>query len=172
MTDEKTIEELMNKYISDLMKIYEKRAPDLEEAEEVIFPTEEETEEVAESLKEPEPDPKVEPEEEKTTLAPFYALVTTGMGAYPVEDAKVIIKNKDELVAFLVTDESGRTPKIELSAYSKESSLSPETAKTAEYTAEIIAEGFTSQKGLEVASQGTEVSVLNVNLIPNEERME
>ena len=73
---------------------------------------------------------------------------------------------------FLVTDENGNTPTVTLPAYPEKDSLSSETAREVEYSADVYAEGFQEKKNLPVSASGGAEIVLNVELTPNEERTE
>ncbi len=177
------LDEMIKKYEKELLGVYEKRNPLLKEE-----PKNDETEEraafavMAESTAQatPEPELKEAPpiiidesreNEEPTSEATFFANVTAASGAYPVSGAKVIVKRGGELFAFLTTDQSGDTPKTVLPAYSEEDSLSPQTARVIEYTADIIAEGFEEKKDLLIDGVGGSKIFLSADLTPSAERM-
>lgn len=168
MPETDNLDELIKKYSASLMKLYEKREelpaeePALasaEEKEETVIPIAETAEEKSE-------------EEPVSDTADFMATVRTGGGAFPVPDAKIIIRKNDTIVAFLVTDESGDTEKVSLPAFSEKDSLSPETAKTVLYYADIFAEGFEEKRNLTVEASGGAEIILNAELTPAAERME
>lgn len=168
MTETDNLDELIKKYSASLMKLYEKREelpaeePALasaEEKEETVIPIAETAEEKSE-------------EEPVSDSADFMATVRTGGGAFPVPDAKIIIRKNDTIVAFLVTDESGDTKKVSLPAFSEKDSLSPETAKTVLYYADVFAEGFEEKRNLTVEASGGAEIILNAELTPAAERME
>ena len=168
MTETDNLDELIKKYSASLMKLYEKREelpaeePALasaEEKEETVIPIAETAEEKSE-------------EEPVSDTAGFMATVRTGGGAFPVPDAKIIIRKNDTIVAFLVTDESGDTEKVSLPAFSEKDSLSPETAKTVLYYADVFAEGFEEKRNLTVEASGGAEIILNAELTPAAERME
>lgn len=168
MTETDNLDELIKKYSASLMKLYEKREelpaeePALasaEEKEETVIPIAETAEEKSE-------------EEPVSDTADFMATVRTGGGAFPVPDAKIIIRKNDTIVAFLVTDESGDTEKVSLPAFSEKDSLSPETAKTVLYYADVFAEGFEEKRNLTVEASGGAEIILNAELTPAAERME
>lgn len=168
MTETDNLDELIKKYSASLMKLYEKREelpaeePALtsaEEKEETVIPIAETAEEKSE-------------EEPVSDSAGFMATVRTGGGAFPVPDAKIIIRKNDTIVAFLVTDESGDTEKVSLPAFSEKDSLSPETAKTVLYYADVFAEGFEEKRNLTVEASGGAEIILNAELTPAAERME
>lgn len=168
MTETDNLDELIKKYSASLMKLYEKREelpaeePALasaEEKEETVIPIAETAEEKSE-------------EEPVSDTADFMATVRTGGGAFPVPDAKIIIRKNDTIVAFLVTDVSGDTEKVSLPAFSEKDSLSPETAKTVLYYADVFAEGFEEKRNLTVEASGGAEIILNAELTPAAERME
>lgn len=168
MPETDNLDELIKKYSASLMKLYEKReelpaeGPALtsaEEKEETVIPIAETAEEKSE-------------EEPVSDTADFMATVRTGGGAFPVPDAKIIIRKNDTIVAFLVTDESGDTEKVKLPAFSEKDSLSPETAKTVLYYADVFAEGFEEKRNLTVEASGGAEIILNAELTPAAERME
>ena len=168
MTETDNLDELIKKYSASLMKLYEKREElpaeesaltSAEEKEETVIPIAETAEEKSE-------------EEPVSDTADFMATVRTGGGAFPVPDAKIIIRKNDTIVAFLVTDESGDTEKVSLLAFSEKDALSPETAKTVLYYADIFAEGFEEKRNLTVEASGGAEIILNAELTPAAERME
>ena len=168
MTETDNLDELIKKYSASLMKLYEKREElpaeasaldSAEEKEETVIPIAETAEEKSE-------------EEPVSDTADFMATVRTGGGAFPVPDAKIIIRKNDTIVAFLVTDESGDTEKVSLPAFSEKDSLSPETAKTVLYYADVFAEGFEEKRNLTVEASGGAEIILNAELTPAAERME
>lgn len=107
-----------------------------------------------------------------TSSATFFAEVATGENAYPVAGAKVVIYRGDNIYAFLESDETGRTKLIRLPAFSKENSLDAQSnEQSIEYLADIFSPGFVSQKGLVVSAVGESDIILNVLLVPEEERM-
>lgn len=168
MPETDNLDELIKKYSASLMKLYEKREElpaeksalaSVEEKEEAVIPIAETAEEKSE-------------EEPVSDTAGFMATVRTGGGAFPVPDAKIIIRKNDTIVAFLVTDESGDTEKVKLPAFSEKDSLSPETAKTVLYYADVFAEGFEEKRNLTVEASGGAEIILNAELTPAAERME
>lgn len=193
MTPEENLDKLIKKYSLSLMQTYDKRNRDLREetaekgkSMETGAETELETDAVSvfaeerETAANDEADTETinaetqssKEEEEMTGTASFFATVRTGGGAYPVENAKIIIGREDTVVSFLVTDENGDTPKVTLPAYPESDSLSYETAKEVMYFADVYATGFQEKKNLPVSAVGGAEIVLNVELVPNEERME
>ena len=169
MTETDNLDELIKAYSDSLMKVYEKRKP--EEKEEISAIEETETEEEAPD-EVPAELPQVKKDNEATDTASFMASVSTGGGAFPVPDAKVILRKDSSIVSFLVTDQNGETQKITLPAYAEKDSLSEETAKAVSYYADIFAEGFQEKRNLTVEASGGAEIILNAELTPNEEGME
>ncbi len=112
------------------------------------------------------------PEGEATSSADFFARVFTGEGAYPVASAKVVVYRGDNIYAFLETDKEGSTKRVKLPAFKQENSLDPDSEnRSLEYLADVFASGFTAQKELVVSAVGGSEIVLNVLLVPEEERL-
>ncbi len=173
MENTANLEQLIKEYSAELMKAYRKRSPQSEEAKTVFAEEAEENERNSEAPpsapEEPSPTAAENPLDDTAT---FYASVRSGEGAFPVANAKVIVKKGREIVAFLVTDENGNTPTVALPAYPEKDSLSSETAKAVDYYADVYAEGFQEKKNLPVSATGGAKIELNVELTPNEERSE
>lgn len=107
-----------------------------------------------------------------TSFASFKAEVFTGEGAFPVSGAKIVVYRGDNIYAFLESDENGKTRLIRLPAFNKENSLDPASTKQSlGYLADVFSPGFVSQKGLTVSAVGGSDILLNVLLVPEEERM-
>lgn len=112
------------------------------------------------------------PEGEATSSATFFARVFTGEGSYPVQGAKVVLYRGDNIYSFLETDENGRTKTVKLPAFAESNSLEPDNEnQSISYNADVFAESFTPQKGLLVSAVGGSEIVLNVLLVPQEERL-
>lgn len=110
---------------------------------------------------------------EATSSATFSAAVFSGEGAYPVEGARIVVYRDDNIYAFLQSDENGRTKKVQLPAFDKENSLTPDNPESnIDYFADVFAEGFISQKELLVSSVGGSEILLRVLLVPDEERID
>lgn len=126
----------------------------------------EETEETngeKESEKEISPYPLENPE----NYATFKAVIFTAQGALPVEGAKVTVKRKDELHAFLITNGSGETKTVKLEAYPERNSLEPlNPDKQMLYTADIKADGFEDKTDLPVYATGGSQIILQEYLVP------
>lgn len=113
-----------------------------------------------------------ESEDEATSsVAGFSARVFTGEDAYPVENAKVLIYKDKKLFHFLLTDENGNTPRVEIAAAPSENALIPNSEnQKIDYFAEVVADGFTPQKNLLVSAVGGTEILLPIQLIPISER--
>ncbi len=109
-------------------------------------------------------------EEDMENFATFKGRVFTGFGAFPVENAKVVLYKGDILYAFLVTDKNGETLTIKIEAYPEKNSLEPlSDEQRTDYSADVYADGFTEKKNLLVSAVGGSDVVLNVELTPESE---
>ena len=147
MENTENLEQLIKEYSAELMKAYRKRSPQPEEATAVFAVTSATENEVPEENAEESPPTATETTPPVTVdslsdTATFYASVRSGEGAFPIPGAKVIVKKDSEIISFLVTDENGNTNTVTLPAYPEKDSLSSETAREAQYSADIYAEGF------------------------------
>ena len=123
----------------------------------------EETDREKESEKEISPYPIENPE----NYATFKAVIFTAQGALPVEGAKVTVKRKDELHAFLITNGSGETKTVKLEAYPERNSLEElNPDKQMLYTADIKADGFEDKTDLPVYATGGSQIILQEYLVP------
>lgn len=145
---------------------------DEKESEEVVTEqSEEETSEgeMQEGDEEIEPD-EIPAEEDMENFAYFRGRVFTGFGAFPVENAKVVLYKNDVLYAFLVTDKNGETIRIKIEAFPEKNSLEPlSDEQRTDYTADVYAEGFNEKKNLLVSAVGGSDIVLDVELTPESE---
>ncbi len=115
--------------------------------------------------------PEVEIQTEKGT-GTFRAEVHTADLAYPVANAKIKLFKDKELIAFLMTDSSGRTKKINIISPPESNSFEPENPfKYVQYTAEIFADDFITKKNMTVDAVGGADAILNANIVPVSERM-
>ena len=109
-------------------------------------------------------------EEDMENFAYFRGRVFTGFGAFPVENAKLILYRNNVIYAFLVTDKSGETPVIKIEAFPEKNSLEPlSDEQRTDYTADVYAEGFNEKRNLLVSAVGGSDIVLDVELIPESE---
>lgn len=174
MENTENLEKLISEYSAELMKAYGRRNTQLK-AEAVPSATVRTEPEAAKAEASPPTATETVPtvtNDALTDTASFFASVRSGEGAFPVPNAKVIIRKGNEIFSFLVTDENGNTPTVTLPAYPERDSLSSETARETEYCADVYAEGFQEKRELTVSASGGAEIVLNVLLTPNEERTE
>ena len=109
------------------------------------------------------PYPLAEPE----GFATFKAVVLSAGGAFPVPDARVSLKRKGALQAFLLTNGSGETKTVKIEAYPEENSLEPlNPDKQMLYTADINADGFEDKRDLPVYATGGSDIILQQYLVP------
>lgn len=140
--------------------------------EETIKNEPSEVENAEQEAEEVNPPKVIFPEGEATASADFFARVFTGEGAYPVKSARVVVYRGDNIYAFLETDGEGSTKRVKLPAFKESNSLDPDSEnRSLEYLADVFASGFTSQKELVVSAVGGSEIVLNVLLVPEEERL-
>ncbi len=98
--------------------------------------------------------------------------VTTVRGLYPIEGAKVTVFTGDndnmEVISEVITDRSGKTPAIELSAPSIRFSESPDPSERpyAYYNVRTVADGFVENLNYNASVFDSVTSLLNVNLQP------
>ena len=112
------------------------------------------------------------PEGEATSAAAFSAAVFSGAQAYPVANARVVVYRGDNIYAFVTTDGNGKTKTVSLPAFDESNSLeSDNPRRSIDYLADVFAEGFIAQKGLLVSAVGGSDILLNVLMIPEEERI-
>lgn len=198
---DKDIDNLINKYTDDLIKLKEKwsqlgiRVQD----ETPTQPEDSEPESTSENIEPPPPeaddenyiedypDTAVKPDEEQENISPsselplsspenfalFTAKVYSGSQSYAVPDAKISIYLDGKLHAFLITDENGATKQIKLESYPAINNFIPDnTEQTLDYSADIFAEGFAERKGLLVSAVGGSEILLNAELTPLSERID
>ena len=113
-------------------------------------------------------------EDYETSYGKLIVQVLSAQGALPVRHATVTIYRKDRitddvyLVAFLDTDPSGETPRLELPAPIIANSLSPDLPAFSTYFAEIYHAGYQTMKNLPLQIFPERTAVLSVNLIPSQ----
>lgn len=109
-------------------------------------------------------------EEDMKSYASFRGRVFTGFGAFPVENAKVVLYKDGVIYAFLVTDKSGETPTVKIESFPERNSLEPlSDEQRTDYSADVYAEGFNEKKNLLVSAVGGSDVVLDVELTPESE---
>lgn len=192
MDKERDLDELISKYTSDLVKLKEKwskwgivteNAPPAEKTE---ANANEESPETSDSSKpqdtaaDPEASdkPNISPSEEIPLADPenfayFSAKVFSGNQAYPVANAKVSVYLDGKLHIFLITDENGETKRVKLQSFPATNAFIPEnTQQVLDYTAEIHAEGFATEKNLLVSAVGGSDILLTAEMTPLSERID
>lgn len=198
---DKDIDDLINKYTDDLIKLKEKwsqlgirvqdetptqpEGSEPESASDNVEPPPPEADD--ENYVEDYPDTAVKPDEEQENISPsselplsspdnfalFTAKVYSGNQAYAVPGAKISIYLDGKLHAFLITDENGATKQIKLESYPKINSFIPESnEQTIDYYADVFAEGFSERKGLLVSAVGGSDILLSTELTPLSERID
>lgn len=192
MDKERDLDELISKYTSDLVKLKEKwskwgivteNAPPAEKTE---ANANEESPETSDSSKpqdtaaDPEASdkPNISPSEEIPLADPenfayFSAKIFSGNQAYPVANAKVSVYLDGKLHIFLITDENGETKRVKLQSFPATNAFIPEnTQQVLDYTAEIHAEGFATEKNLLVSAVGGSDILLTAEMTPLSERID
>ena len=185
----KSLDEMIKSYSEELMRFAKDNNPEslvamsvpaIAEGQAEEKPGKEEKKETEETLSETEnqtekPDEvkvsaEIPAEEELENYATFKARVFTGLEAFPIEKAKVLVYKDDILYAFLVTDKNGETQQIKIEAFPEKNSLEPLSDKQrTDYTADVYAEGFNEKRNLLVSAVGGSDIVLDVELIPESE---
>lgn len=106
--------------------------------------------------------------------------VTTGRGAIPLPEIDVIIDRLDfddpdgrqELIAVLETDQSGRTKPVAVKTVSRELSLVPGNSEPfSTFYVTASEKGFEPVKNRPVDVFANEVSILKIDLIPKPEKL-
>lgn len=192
MDKERDLDELISKYTSDLVKLKEKwskwgivteNAPPAEKTEANANEESPETSDSSEpqdTAADPEASdkPNISPSEEIPLADPenfayFSAKVFSGNQAYPVANAKVSVYLDGKLHIFLITDENGETKRVKLQSFPATNAFIPEnTQQVLDYTAEIHAEGFATEKNLLVSAVGGSDILLTAEMTPLSERID
>ena len=192
MDKERDLDELISKYTSDLVKLKEKwskwgivteNAPPAEKTEANANEESPETSDISkpqDTAADPEisDKPNISPSEEipladPENLAYFSAKVFSGNQAYPVANAKVSVYLDGKLHIFLITDENGETKRVKLQSFPATNAFIPEnTQQVLDYTAEIHAEGFATEKNLLVSAVGGSDILLTAEMTPLSERID
>lgn len=115
----------------------------------------------------------VPPVAPSTGKASFVAQVFAADQAYPIQNAKVVIRENNSITAFLFTDSNGSTKRIELVAPPEKNSLNPDenVLKAIDYSADIYADGFIPKENQLIEAVGGTDVILKVNLVPQPERV-
>ena len=106
--------------------------------------------------------------------------VTTGRGAIPLSEIDVVIdrldlddpKGRQELIAVLETDRSGRTKPVAVKTVSRELSLVPGNSEPfSTFYVTASEKGFEPAKNRPVDVFANEVSILKIDLVPKPENL-
>ena len=176
---------------NSMIERYEQEMRKLFEEKQKNSGFEEPVREVMEPLKNVAPVPEIpekEPEiksEEPPKIVPdgignIIVEVTTGRGAVPLAGIDVVIdrldlddpKGRQELVAVLETDRSGRTKPVPVKTVSRELSLVPGNAEPfSTFYVTASEKGFEPVKSRPVDVFANEVSILKIDLVPKPENL-
>ena len=106
--------------------------------------------------------------------------VTTGRGAIPLSEIDVVIdrldlddpKGRQELIAVLETDRSGRTKPVAVKTVSRELSLVPGNSEPfSTFYVTASEKGFEPVRNRPVDVFANEVSILKIDLVPKPENL-
>ena len=129
------------------------------------------------------PQPEIKAEQRQTVSDGFGSIiveVTTGRGAIPLSGIDVVIDRLDfsdpygrqELIAVLETDQSGRTKPVEVKTVSKELSLVPGNSEPfSTFYVTASEKGFEPVKSRPVDVFANEISILKIDLVPKPENL-
>lgn len=174
---------MIERYEQEMRKLFEEKQKNSGFEEPAV--------EVMEHLKNVVPVPEIpekEPEiksEEPPKIVPdgignIIVEVTTGRGAVPLAGIDVVIdrldlddpKGRQELVAVLETDQSGRTKPVPVKTVSRELSLVPGNAEPfSTFYVTASEKGFEPVKSRPVDVFANEVSILKIDLVPKPENL-
>ena len=136
-----------------------------------------------ESLEIPPLQPEIKEEQTQTVadgIGNIIVEVTTGRGAVPLQGIDVVIdrldfedpKGRQELVAVMETDQSGRTKPVAVKTVSKELSLVPGNSEPfSTFYVTASEKGFEPVKSRPVDVFANEVSILKIDLVPKPENL-
>ena len=128
--------------------------------------------------------PEIKGEEQPKTvpdgIGNIIVEVTTGRGAVPLPEIDVVIdrldlddpKGRQELIAVLETDRSGRTKPVAVKTVSRELSLVPGNSEPfSTFYVTASEKGFEPVKNRPVDVFANEVSILKIDLVPKPENL-
>lgn len=185
-------ESMMERYKNEMQKLFDKQEGEkgtgtpAANAEDTVFAAPQETpaEEKMNSAELPAADRSARgldivespaPENDKGYII---VSVNSGRDAFPIAGASVVIDRSDEndpggrqqIVAVLHTDKSGRTPAQEVDTVSRELSLEPGmTGPFVTYYVSVKCEGYDPVESRPVDVFGGETSLLELELVPKTE---
>ncbi len=171
---------MIERYEQEMRKLFaekQKKRSFEEPVFEVMAPAEN-----VEEVRPPEPERKTE-ESQKIVpdgIGNIIVEVTTGKGAVPLSGIDVVIDRLDtddisgrqELIAVLETDQSGRTKPVAVKTVSRELSLVPgNTEPFSTFYVTASEKGFEPVKNRPVDVFANEVSILKIDLVPKPENL-
>ena len=110
--------------------------------------------------------------EELTGTATFACEVNSANEAFPISSAKILLSRDNELITFLMSDNTGKTKSVIIASPPEENSLEPfNPNREAIYTAEVYADSFVTQKDIFVSAVGGTQIILQTELTPVSERV-
>ena len=129
-------------------------------------------------------EPEIKTEEQPKTvpdgIGNIIVEVTTGRGAIPLSEIDVVIdrldlddpKGRQELIAVLETDRSGRTKPVAVKTVSRELSLVPGNSEPfSTFYVTASEKGFEPVRNRPVDVFANEVSILKIDLVPKPENL-
>ncbi|MBO5852480.1 MAG: hypothetical protein J6Q74_01560 [Clostridia bacterium] len=145
---------IFDKYIQELKEMQKKAMPVLAQQVKTVQP------------------PIEQNSETMTGGGGLIVITTAGRGLYPIANAKVTVflgsADSMTVVAESLTDQSGRTPIMNLSAPSSEFAEAPNPSERpyAYYNIRTVADGYTETQNYNVAVFDDITSIQNVSLYP------
>ena len=174
---------MIERYEQEMRKLFEEKQKN-SGFEEPVREVMEHLKNVVPVLEIPEKEPEIKSEEPPKILPDgignIIVEVTTGRGAIPLAGIDVVIdrldlddpKGRQELVAVLETDQSGRTKPVPVKTVSRELSLTPGNAEPfSTFYVTASEKGFEPVKSRPVDVFANEVSILKIDLVPKPENL-
>ena len=164
---------MIERYEQEMRKLFTEKQRNTvfeEPAEKVMAPLKNEPEVKTEKPLEPSPE----------GIGNIIVEVTTGRGAIPLSKIDVVIdrldfddpKGRQELIAVLETDQSGRTKPVAVKTVSRELSIVPGNAEPfSTFYVTASEKGFEPVKNRPVDVFANEVSILKIDLVPKPENL-
>lgn len=174
---------MIERYEQEMRRLFaeKQRIPDFEEPVFEVMAPQENIVSVPEVLpKEPEIKAEEAPKIVPDGIGNIIVEVTTGRGAVPLPGIDVVIdrfdfddpKGRQELIAVLETDRSGRTNPVAVKTLSRELSLVPGNAEPfSTFYVTASEKGFEPVKKRPVDVFANEVSILKIDLVPKPENL-
>ncbi len=175
---------MIERYEQEMRKLFaekQRMSGSEEPVFEVMAPLENQTP-IVEIVQKQEPEKRME---EPVKIVPdgignIIVEVTTGRGAVPLQGIDVVIdrldlndqKGRQELIAVLETDRSGRTKPVAVKTVSRELSLIPGNAEPfSTFYVTASEKGFEPVESRPVDVFANEVSILKIDLVPKPENL-